>query len=86
MSYILMLDVLPSPEDLHICDKVTGSEFIFPLDMLPLSQHMCIEILSRLNVVVQLFSFKKAQMFFNRLKLKIRIPLEREVYFLHTGN
>lgn len=62
-----MLDVLPSPEDLYICDKVMGSEFIFPLDMLPLSQHMCIEILSRLNVAVQLSSFKRAQMFFNRL-------------------
>lgn len=86
MSYNLMLDVLASPEDLYICDKVMGSEFILPLDMLPLSQHMCIEILSRLNVAVQLFSFKRAQMFFNRLTLNIRIPLEREVYFLHTGN
>lgn len=86
MSYILMLNVLTSPEDLYICDKVMDSQFIFPLDMLPLSQHMYIEILSRLNVVVQLSSFKKAQMFFNRLKFKIRIPLERAVYFLHTGN
>lgn len=28
---------IPSPEDLYICDKVTGSEFMFPLVMLPLS-------------------------------------------------
>lgn len=33
----LCLMYIHSPEDLYVCDKVTGSEFIFPLVMLPLS-------------------------------------------------
>lgn len=36
----LCLMHIPSPEDLYICDKVLDSVFIFPLVMLPLSQHM----------------------------------------------
>lgn len=80
----LCLMYMPSPKDLYICDKVPGSEFIFPLVMLPLSLHMCIQILSRLNVVVQLSSFKRAQMFFNRLKNSKSEYLWKERFIFFT--